>query len=125
MDAKPRFSPQARKAGQAARAANMDKRRKLADKHNLRPSDFFRDVILDTIKQHNIPISTIPTVLLPESQELEPAVKTNGKGKWESIPLGAIPDRPEKPVKKLTKSVQSSDNTQVILRMLDLIERLL
>ena len=139
------FSPQAREAGQKTRAKMAALREKVARKLGVRPSDLYGKRITDTIAKNNLLYTDIPAVLLPKkdadrgAQTRRYKKRANGSGVksegelWSSIPLENIPEKPErgrnstpKPrVKKFTTPPPLGDNAQVIMRLLDLVDRLL
>jgi hypothetical protein len=129
------FSPQAREAGAKARRKMATLRDKVARRHGLRVSDLYRSKIWDTLAVNKIPINDIPIALLPkesaDSGEQVHKKKPNGNGGegWVSMPLDAIPEKVKTPktsrVKKFTIPGPRVDNTQVVMRLIDLIERML
>jgi len=90
---------------------------------------------METIAANNIPIKQLPVVLLPKKeaggggQAHEKKPNGNGNGAWASIPLDAIPEKVNTPkssrVKKFTIPGSRVDNTQVVMRLIALIERML
>ena len=114
------FNDVARVAGAKARKECNRLRTALALKYKLPFSAFRRGDIMKTIEDHHIPIKNVHASLIPKPEKAPKPPQGNGK----AFSLAGIPDKAPPVVKKYTKRVEKVDNTHILLRVLDLLERI-